>query len=69
MNPDTGAIMVAFCVACEFTITENIQILPLSANTKGASFYDHEHDPYARQNLAGKPKYADALVELKRALG
>jgi len=36
---------------------------------RGTELYDHEHDPYERQNLAGKPKYADTLVELKRALG
>ena len=36
---------------------------------RGTELYDHEHDPYELQNLAGKTKYAGTISDLRRALG
>jgi uncharacterized sulfatase len=35
---------------------------------RGVELYDHKHDPHEWQNLAGDPKYADLVHELKQQL-
>jgi uncharacterized sulfatase len=35
---------------------------------QGVELYDHDHDPGEYRNLAGDPKYADTVAEMKRLL-
>jgi uncharacterized sulfatase len=48
--------------------TERWRYTEWDGGKQGAELYDHERDPGEYRNLAGDPRYAETVAEMKRLL-
>jgi uncharacterized sulfatase len=48
--------------------TERWRYTEWDGDKQGVELYDHDSDPKEHRNLAGDPKYADVIAEMKQLL-